>query len=134
MIAGVAKEAFPGERRVALVPAVVPSLKKLGLDVLVEREAGFAAGFLDAAYVEKGAKTAASAEEVFAAADVVLAVRPLAGASPKVDLFRSGQVVVGFLDPVGSPQGVRALAERGSTAFALELVPRITRAQAMDAL
>jgi NAD(P) transhydrogenase subunit alpha len=137
MIAGVPKETYPGERRVATIPAVVPSLTRLGLEVLVEKDAGLSAGFPDEAYVEKGAKIASSREDVFGA-DVILQVRSLASsptaAPPNLDLVRRGQVLVGFLDPIGAPEGIRSLAERGATAFALDLVPRITRAQSMDAL
>src|SRR5258706_2660351 len=126
---GVVCETFPGERRVALVPASVPVLKKAGLDVLVQEDAGREAGFPDAAYQDKGARLLASRADVFAAADVVCHVR-LTDASQ----LRAGQVVVGLADPLGAPQGVRELASRGVTAFALELIPRITRAQSMDVL
>jgi len=136
MILGVPKETYPGERRVAAIPAVIPGLAKLGLTVVVEAGAGLAAGFPDAAYAEQGARVATRGE-VFAA-EILITVRSLAGspsaAPPKLDLLRPGQVVVGFLDPVAAPEGVRALAARGVTAFALDLVPRTTRAQAMDAL
>jgi NAD(P) transhydrogenase subunit alpha len=138
MIAGVPKETYPGERRVAVIPAALPSLVKLGLEVLVEKDAGLAAGFPDESYAEKGAKIAPTREEVFAASDAVLQVRSLASSPtappPKLDLVRPGQVLVGFLDPIGAPRGIQAVAERGATAFALDLIPRITRAQAMDAL
>jgi NAD(P) transhydrogenase subunit alpha len=137
MLAGVPKEAFPGERRVSIVPAAVPSLDALGLGVVVEAGAGEAAGFPDRLYAEKGARLAARAE-VFATADVLLAVRSFASShiAPPPDLapLRAGQVVVGFLDPIGALEGVAALAARGVTAFALDLIPRISRAQAMDAL
>jgi H+-translocating NAD(P) transhydrogenase subunit alpha len=138
MIAGIPKETYPGERRVAVIPAVLPALAKLGLDVLVEKDAGLAAGFPDESYVEKGARIAPSREAVFSASDAILQVRSLASSPtappPKLDLLRRGQVVVGFLDPIGAPQGIQAVAERGATAFALDLIPRITRAQSMDAL
>src|SRR5438874_6410161 len=130
---GVAAEKFPGERRVALAPATIPALKKAGLDVLVEKNAGREAGFTDAAYLEKGAQLGATRAEVFSAADVVLQVR-IAGAAGDqgrgdLSLIRSGQIVIGMADPLGAPQGVRELASKGATAFALELIPRITRAQ-----
>ena len=138
MLAGVPKETFPGERRVAVIPAVLPSFGKLGVEVVLETGAGLAAGFPDEAYVEKGAKIAATREEVFAAAEAILQVRSLASSPtappPKLDLVRPGQVLVGFLDPIGAPEGIKALADRRATAFALDLIPRITRAQAMDAL
>jgi NAD(P) transhydrogenase subunit alpha len=138
MKAGVPKETFPGERRVAVIPAVLPALGKLGIDVIVEAGAGLAAGFPDEAYVEKGATVAATREEVFGRAEAILQVRSLASSRtappPNLGLVRKGQVVVGFLDPIGAPEGIQAVAERGATAFALDLIPRITRAQAMDAL
>jgi len=103
-------------------------LKKAGFDVLIENGAGAQAGFPDAAYQDKGASIAASRADVFAA-EVVLQVR-----AGDFSSMRAGQVVVGMADPLGSPDTVRAIAERGVTAFALELIPRITRAQSMDVL
>jgi H+-translocating NAD(P) transhydrogenase subunit alpha len=126
---GVVAETFPGERRVALVPASLAALTKAGLDVLIEEGAGRDAGFPDAAYRDKGAQLVASRADVFAAADILLRVRLTDPAS-----LRAGQVVIGMADPLGSPEGVRALAHTGVTAFALELIPRITRAQSMDVL
>jgi H+-translocating NAD(P) transhydrogenase subunit alpha len=126
---GVVSETVPGERRVALVPASVPALKKAGLDVLVEEGAGREAGFPDAAYREKDARLVANRAEVLAASDIVLCVR-----LTDPSLLRAGQIVIGMADPLGAPQGVQALAEKGVTAFALELMPRITRAQSMDVL
>ncbi len=136
MILGVPLETWPGERRVAMIPAVLPSITRLGLEVAVESGAGFSAGFADAAYQEKGARIVDRAEAW--KADIVLSVRslsqsPLAPA-PDLSALRKDQVIVGFLDPLGAPPGVRALADRGVTAFALELIPRTTRAQTMDAL
>jgi len=125
---GVPVEQFPGERRVALVPASIAPLKKAGLAVIVERGAGERAGFPDAAYLDKGAEIAASRAEVFAA-DVVLQVRV-----GDLALMRKGQLVIGMADPLGSPETVRDIASSGVTAFALELIPRITRAQSMDVL
>jgi NAD(P) transhydrogenase subunit alpha len=137
MIAGVPKETYPGEKRVAVIPAVLPHITKLGLEVLLETGAGEAAGFPDPDYAEKGARLARR-EEVFAAAELVLSVRSLASSpgAPLPDLGVLGprHTVVGFLDPIGAPEGVKALAERGPTAFALDMVPRISRAQPMDAL
>ena len=125
---GVAVEQSPGEHRVALVPASIAPLKKAGFDVIIERGAGDRAGFPDSAYQDKGAQIAASRADVFAA-DVVLQVR-----AGDFALMRRGQVVIGMADPLGSPDTVRDLASRGVTAFALELMPRITRAQSMDVL
>jgi len=138
MIIGVPKESFPGERRVALAPLSVPTLIKAKCDVIVETGAGSAAYFPDAVYVEKGAKIAASRDEVFKAADVVVQVL-CHGANDRtgredLPLMRPGQVLIGFLRPLGSPQSVDEIAARNVTAFAVELMPRITRAQNMDAL
>jgi len=137
MIIGVPQETFPGERRVALVPAIVPALTKAGLEVRVQAGAGLAAGFPDRQYADKGAKIAPTREAVFAA-DVVLQVRA-AGANPqagKADLpgLRQGQVVIGLCDPLSEPKAIEEVAARGVTLFALELLPRITRAQGMDVL
>jgi H+-translocating NAD(P) transhydrogenase subunit alpha len=125
---GVPSEQVQGERRVALVPASIPLLKKAGFDVTIEHGAGQSAGFPDALYVDKGAHIAAARSDVFAS-DVILQVR--VGDLP---LLRQGQVVIGMTDPLGSPDFVRELASRGVMAFALELIPRITRAQSMDVL
>ena len=138
MIVGVPTETYPGERRVATIPAVVPALTKAGLDVLVETGAGDAAGFLDAAYIAKGARIATDRQQVFADADVVLQVRSL-GANPvagRADLerLRPGQTVIGFSEPLGEPGAAGELAARGVSAFSMELIPRISRAQSMDAL
>ena len=138
MVVGIPAETFPGERRVATVPAVVPALMKAGLDVLLEPGAGAAAGFPDADYVEKGAALATDRAHLFATGDVVLQVRAL-GANPDagradLDLLRPGQVVIGLSEPLGAPAAARELAARGATAFSMELIPRITRAQSMDAL
>jgi len=138
MIIGVPKESFPGEQRVALVPAVLPSLVKAGCEVLVEAGAGQAAFYPDAAYAEKGARIAAGRAEVFASTDAVLQVLAY-GANDRtgradLPLIRRGQVLIGFLRPLGSPETVQEIAATGSVAFAVEFMPRITRAQSMDAL
>ncbi|UCF80172.1 MAG: Re/Si-specific NAD(P)(+) transhydrogenase subunit alpha [Acidobacteriota bacterium] len=135
---GIPRETFPNERRVALIPASIPALSKAGFEVLVEAGAGSEAGFPDAAYKEKGAKIAGSRAELFSSADIILQVRAL-GANPEagradLDLLRKDQVVIGFSEPLGEPQSTKALAERGVMAFSMELMPRITRAQSMDAL
>jgi NAD(P) transhydrogenase subunit alpha len=138
MIVGVPKESFPGERRVALVPVVVPNLLKAGYQVLVEAGAGVGAGYPDAEYAEKGAKLAASRAEVFQSADIIVQV--LSSGSNDVTgkddlpLFRRGQAVIGFLRPFGSVDAAQQLAATGVTSFSVELMPRITRAQSMDAL
>jgi H+-translocating NAD(P) transhydrogenase subunit alpha len=136
MKVAVVKESFPGERRVALVPAAISPLAKAGLDVAVESGAGAAAGFADDDYRAAGA-TIVTRDEAFAA-DCVLAVRACGaegdGWSADRDRLRPGVVVVGMCDPLSSPAGCREAAERGASVFALELVPRITRAQSMDVL
>ena len=138
MIVGVVKEGFPGERRVALVPGVLPALAKSGIEVLIEAGAGAEAGYPDVGYVEKGAKVAPNRAAVFGAADI--AVQVLAyGANDKTgkaDLasLRRGQVLIGFLRPLGSKEIVQEVAASGVTSFAVELIPRTTRAQSMDAL
>ncbi|MGO8792301.1 MAG: Re/Si-specific NAD(P)(+) transhydrogenase subunit alpha [Terriglobia bacterium] len=138
MIVGVPKEAFPGERRVALVPVVVPNLVKGGFQVLVEAGAGASAGYPDADYVEKGAKLAASRAEVFQSAEVIVQVLSYGSndATGKDDLtlFRRDQTVIGFHRPFGSIESTQQLAATGVTSFSVELMPRITRAQSMDAL
>ena len=138
MIVGIPKESFPGERRVSMVPAVIPSLIKAGLEVLVERGAGESAGFPDAAYVDKGARIGDTRAQVFADAGILLEVRTV-GANPEagladLDLFRRGQTVIGFSEPLAEPEMARKLAARGVIALSMELIPRITRAQSMDAL
>jgi len=138
VIVGVVKETYPGERRVALTPAVIPNLKRIASEVLVEAGAGVLAGFEDGAYVEKGAQVVPSRREVFERADIIVQVRGY-GANPgagRADLsyLRAGQVVVGLLDPIASPEAAAELAQLGVTAFALELLPRISRAQPMDVL
>jgi proton-translocating NAD(P)+ transhydrogenase subunit alpha len=138
MIAGVIAETHPGERRVAVVPAVVPTLSKAGLTVAIESGAGLAAGFTDAGYAEQGAEVVATAAEVAARADLMLRVRvsPPGTDAGRADLslLRQGQALVAFLDPLNDPSISQALAGRGVAAFAMELMPRITRAQSMDAL
>jgi len=138
VIVGIVKEAFPGERRVALVPAVIPSLAKAGCQVVVEAGAGLEAGYLDAAYVEKGARLVPTRAEVFAAADAIFQVL-CHGANDKTGradlaLLRRETVLIGFVRPLGAPEAVREIAATGAITFAVELMPRITRAQSMDAL
>ena len=138
MIIGVPKETYPGERRVALVPAVLPALIKAGFEVVVETGAGEYAGYLDSFYADKGAKILPQREAVFASAGVIVQV--LAYGSNDVtgarDLayLRRGQILIGFLRPLGSLEIMQQIAETGVTAFSVEMVPRTTRAQSMDAL
>ncbi|HVX13640.1 MAG TPA: Re/Si-specific NAD(P)(+) transhydrogenase subunit alpha [Pirellulales bacterium] len=138
MIVGVVKETYPGERRVAIVPSTVPTLTKLGCQVAIEPRAGAEAGYHDTAYADAGARVAADRAEVFGTADAVLQVRALgtnleAGVTD-LELLRQGQVLIGFADPLIAGSAAQQIAARGGTLFAMELVPRITRAQSMDAL
>jgi len=135
MKAGVLKETWPGETRVAVVPGVATALAKAGIEVLIEAGAGAAAGFPDALYAEKGASVGRR-EDVLSAATLLLSVRSFAGAHDQEAIGRlePRHVLVGFLDPLQRPEGPKQLAARGVTSFALELVPRISRAQSMDAL
>ena len=138
MIAGVLTETLQGERRVALTPAMLPALAKAGISVLLQSGAGEAAGLPDQAFVEKGAEIAASAADVVSRADLLLRIRISPPGTPAGDadlrLTRPGQTLIAFLDPLGEPAIARALAARGVTALSMELMPRITRAQSMDAL
>ncbi len=138
MIVGVPRETFPGERRVALVPAVVPGLIKAGLEVVVEAGAGAAAGFLDPEYVAKGARILAGRAEVFHAADIVVQVLCYGSndetGRADLPLLRPEQVLIGFLRPLGSLETIREIAATGVTSFSIELMPRSTRAQSMDVL
>jgi NAD(P) transhydrogenase subunit alpha len=136
MKVSVLKETFPGERRVALVPAAIGPLLKSGLEVVVEAGAGTAAGFPDDAYRAAGA-TIVSRDEAFAA-DCLLAVRTCGacgtGWCADRERLRAGAILIGMCDPLGEPGACREAADKGATLFALELVPRITRAQSMDVL
>ena len=138
MIVGIPKETFPGERRVALVPASVPSLTQAGLSVVLESEAGSSAGFPDTAYLDHGVRVVSDRATVFKDADVLLQVRAAGAAATSGDadlpLMRPGQALIAFLEPLIDPARARGLADRGVTAFSMELIPRITRAQSMDAL
>ncbi|MGB7848178.1 MAG: hypothetical protein WBL63_21385, partial [Candidatus Acidiferrum sp.] len=138
MIVGVPKEIYPKERRVGLVPAVVPNLKKAGMDVVVEAGAGILAGYPDAEYMEKGARMMESRAELFQTTDIIVQFL-CHGANDKtgtidLPLMKKGQALVGFLRPLGTLKTLQEIAERGVTAFSVELMPRTTRAQSMDAL
>ncbi|HYL86197.1 MAG TPA: Re/Si-specific NAD(P)(+) transhydrogenase subunit alpha [Candidatus Angelobacter sp.] len=138
MIVGVPRETFPGERRVALVPGAVPNLTKAGLEVVVEAGAGEGAGYPDAEYTAKGAKIVANRAEVFRTADIVVQVLCYGSndqtGKADVPLYRRGQVLAGFLRPLGSLETIQEIASKGVTSFSVELMPRTTRAQSMDAL
>src|SRR5271165_5100241 len=119
MIVGVPREIFPGERRVAIVPAVIPSLGKVGLEVVVEAGAGVEAGYPDAEYVNKGGKIVPDRAEVFRTADIVVQVLSY-GSNDKtgatdLPLFHKGQSLIGFLRPLGDLQTVEAIAATGVT-------------------
>jgi NAD(P) transhydrogenase subunit alpha len=138
MIVGVPRESFPGERRVALVPAVIPTLAKAGLEVIVQAGAGIEAGYPDADYVAKGAKIVADRAEVFRASDIVIQVLCYGSndRTGKADLplLKRDQILIGFLRPLGSLETVQGIASAGVTSFSVELMPRTTRAQSMDVL
>jgi NAD(P) transhydrogenase subunit alpha len=138
MIVGVPRETYPGERRVALVPAVIPGLAKAGLEVVVEAGAGVEAGYPDADYTAKGAKILPTRADVFRTADIIVQVLCY-GANDKtgkddLPLYKRDQVLIGFLRPLASPETITDIAGKGVTAFSVELMPRTTRAQSMDAL
>ena len=138
MIIGVPKEIYPGERRVALVPLVVPTLAKAGFEVHVQSGAGVDAGYPDSLYAEKGAKVVAERASVFGAADIITQLLCYGSndinGRQDVPLYRRNQILVGFLRPFGSKEVVEEIAQAGVTSFSVELMPRSTRAQSMDAL
>src|SRR5712692_2773483 len=138
MIVGVPRESYPGERRVALVPAVIPNLAKAGLEVVVEAGAGVEAGYPDADFSAKGAKILPQRAEVFRATDIIVQVLCYGSndrtGKADVPLFKRDQVLVGFLRPLGALETIQDIAGRGVTSFSVELMPRTTRAQSMDAL
>ena len=136
-VIGVPKETFPGETRVGLVPGVLNLTRRMGAQIVMEAGAGLAAGFVDKEYEDKGARIA-SRDEVFAQADVIVQVRAY-GANPdagRADLekFKQGQIVVALAEPLAEAQLAKEFSATGAKLFALELVPRITRAQSMDVL
>jgi len=138
VIIGIPKESYPGERRVALVPMVLPNLVQAGFDVLVESGAGAAAGYSDALYIKNGAKVLPDRGAVFGRADIIVQVlccgsNDVTGEAD-IPLLRSEQVLIGFLRPLGSLDVIRQIAQTGITSFSVELVPRTARAQSMDAL
>jgi len=138
LIVGVPREIYPDERRVGLVPMVVPHLLKAGLEVVIEAGAGVAAGYPDAQYVAKGAQILPSRAAVFSAADIIVQVlcygsNDITGEAD-LPLLRREQVLIGFLRPLGALAVIQQIAATGVTAFAVELIPRTTRAQSMDAL
>ena len=129
MRVGVPKESWLGETRVAVIPAGAAALKKAGLDVAIEHGAGEAAGFPDAAYSQQGAAIL-DRSEILSNAEILLTIR----ATPPPGPLKRGQVVIGFADPLGAPVVIQEIAASGAMLFSMELMPRITRAQSMDAL
>ncbi|CAN5653306.1 Re/Si-specific NAD(P)(+) transhydrogenase subunit alpha [soil metagenome] len=134
MMIAALKESEPGETRVAVTPVSAALLVARGLEVRVEAGAGAAAGFEDRAYEQKGAKVLSDRQALRDGADVLLRVRATLTDPADRDGLRRGQVIIGLADPLGAPEAARELAEQGVTLFALELLPRISRAQGMDAL
>ena len=138
MIIGIPSEIKAGEKRVAMSPANVQSLTDKSVKVLIQADAGSAAGYPDAEYTAAGATVTADRAEIFASADIILQVQSFGSNNDNSDgdlaLLRSGQLVIGMMDPLASPQAAQAVAKTGATAIALELVPRISRAQSMDVL
>ena len=132
MIVGVPTERAPGEHRVALTPDAVPRLAQRDITVLVEPGAGVGASLPDDAFREAGAETAASADDVYARADIVVRIGRIE--PDEVAALRSGTVLVGYLRPLIDAEFVRALTSAGVTGFSMEAVPRVTRAQRMDSL
>ena len=137
MIIGVPKELCPGETRVALVPANVAALVKKGREVLIEAGAGDAAGYPDALYTEAGARLVSRAE-VFAGANIVAQVQTAGqnrvNGDADVASLKAGQLLIGMMDPLGNPAFAQQIAKTGASAMAMELIPRISRAQSMDVL
>ncbi len=135
---GIPKETFPDERRVAIVPDTIPQFEKQNLKVTLEAGAGLPAGFTDEAYRNKGAAIVESRSDLFESNDIILQVRA-AGANPdkaksEIKLYRSGQAIVGHFEPLSEYETIDKLASKGATTYAIELLPRITKAQSMDAL
>lgn len=138
LLVAVVRETCPGERRVALVPASLAALRKVGADAVIEAGAGVPAGYPDEAYRSSGWTVTASRAEALAQADVVAQVRSIGanteGWRKDAASIRSGSAVVGLMDPLGEAAAIADAAQFGWNAFALELLPRITRAQSMDVL
>lgn len=137
-VVGVPTETFPDERRVALAPPNVAVLKKAGVDVVIQSGAGISAGYADDEYAAAGAELTTDRDAIFQRSDIILQVRT-AGANPAAggddrQRLRNGQTLIGMCDPLAGAQAMQEIAERGVTSFALELLPRITRAQSMDVL
>ena len=138
MIVGVPKESYPAERRVALVPAALPNLIKAGFSIVIEAGAGEQAGYPDSDYIGRGATVLPDRAAVFKTADIVSQIlcygsNDITGRAD-LPLLRRGQVLIGFLRPLGSQKVIQEIADTGVSSFSVELMPRTTRAQSMDAL
>jgi NAD(P) transhydrogenase subunit alpha len=138
LVIGIPRETFPGENRVALIPDLIPKLTRAGLKVLVEAGAGRAAGITDNDYESKSAQVVADRKKLFETSDIILQVRGI-GANPQagrgdLDLFKPDQSVIGFFEPLTPDETIKELAAKRVNIFSMEMMPRITRAQTMDAL
>ena len=129
---GVIKESDQGEARVALVPDTVARLVKAGFEVIVQNAAGISANFADSAYSAVGAALSENSEYIYETADIILKVVP--PSDSEIDRLKNGGILIGFLDPLRQPRRIAKLADRGITALSMELIPRSSRAQSMDAL
>ena len=138
MLLGIPSEIKTGERRVALAPSNVRSLADKGVEILFQSGAGVSAGYPDTDYADAGATLVDARERIFAEADIILQVQSFGANNENSDsdlkLLRHGQLVIGMMDPLASPQAAQSVAATGASAIALELVPRISRAQSMDVL
>lgn len=138
MIIAVTRELVTGEKRVSLCPDNVQLLIKAGVELWVEQSAGTQAGFSDEEYQTAGAKIISNRDELFAGAEIILQVQSFGSntenAQQDLERLKPGQLVVGMMDPLAQPQAAQQVAETGATAIALEMVPRISRAQSMDVL
>ena len=138
MIIGIPSEIKTGEKRVAMSPANVQSLTDKSVKVLIQSDAGNAAGYPDNEYLAAGATITGDRAEIFASADIVLQVQSFGSnnenSADDLAMIRQGQLIIGMMDPLASPQAALDVAGKGATAIALELVPRISRAQSMDVL
>jgi NAD(P) transhydrogenase subunit alpha len=138
MIIGIPKESFPGERRVALTPGIALNLTEAGFEGVIESKAGAGAGYTDGDFEQKRARIVSLRDEIFASANVILQVLALSANPPAgladLELMSPGQTLIAFLRPFASKENILQLAQSQVTSFAVELMPRITRAQPMDAL
>ena len=138
MIIGITKELVGGEKRVAMSPDNVKSLTDSGVEVQIQQDAGKAAGFADSDYTAAGAAIVSDRDAIFEAADILLQVQSFGSntenAEQDLKRLRPGQLVIGMMDPLANPQAAKQVADTGATGIALELVPRISRAQSMDVL